>query len=64
MAAVNLCVHGVQCMKIPFNKPFIIGNELRYMAEAVSSGHIAGDGLFTKKCHSFMERRFRQARYC
>ncbi|MEM1123699.1 MAG: DegT/DnrJ/EryC1/StrS family aminotransferase, partial [Bacteroidota bacterium] len=37
-------------MKIPFNKPSIIGNELAYIKEAVASGKISGNGLFTKKC--------------
>lgn len=43
---------------IPFNKPFIAGKELYYIAQAVFSGHIAGDGLFTKKCQSLMEEKF------
>lgn len=44
--------------RIPFNKPFIAGKELYYIAQAVLSGHIAGDGLFTKKCQSLMEKKF------
>ena len=36
-------------MKIPFNKPPVIGNELEYIQEAISSQHICGDGTFTKK---------------
>lgn len=44
--------------RIPFNKPFIAGKELYYIAQAVFSGHIAGDGLFTKKCQSLMEEKF------
>ncbi|MBL7707176.1 MAG: dTDP-4-amino-4,6-dideoxygalactose transaminase [Taibaiella sp.] len=43
---------------IPFNKPFIIGNELKYIEEAVKSGKISGDGLFTKKCNQFFESRY------
>lgn len=43
---------------IPFNKPFIIGNELKYIEQAVLSGKISGDGLFTKKCHSFFEKKY------
>lgn len=43
---------------IPFNKPFLHGRELVYIAQAVASGKISGDGLFTKKCHSFFEGRF------
>lgn len=42
-------------MKIPFNKPFIVGKELYYIAQSVMSGHIAGDGPFTKRCHSLLE---------
>ena len=41
--------------KIPFNKPCFEGKELVYIAEAISNGHISGDGLFTKKCHAFFE---------
>ena len=43
---------------IPFNRPFIIGNELEYISQAVLGGHIAGDGVFTKKCHDLLEKKF------
>lgn len=43
---------------IPFNKPYLQGNELTYIAEAVSNGKISGDGVFTKKCHEFFERKY------
>lgn len=46
-------------MKIPFNKPFIIGKETEYIREAVLSGKISGDGMFTKKCHAFFEERYK-----
>ncbi|QEL56620.1 dTDP-4-amino-4,6-dideoxygalactose transaminase [Chromobacterium paludis] len=42
--------------KIPFAKPFIVGKELFYMAQAVMNGSIAGDGIFTKKCQQWLER--------
>lgn len=35
---------------IPFNKPYLQGRELEYIAQAVKSGKISGDGVFTKKC--------------
>ena len=39
--------------KIPFNKPFIVGKELFYIAQTVLlHGHTAGDGIFTKKCQA------------
>jgi dTDP-4-amino-4,6-dideoxygalactose transaminase len=44
--------------KIPFNKPFIVGKELYYIAQSVLSGKIAGDGLYTKKCHAILEEMF------
>ena len=43
---------------IPFNKPFIIGNELSYIKHAIESGKISGDGIYTKKCHEFFENRY------
>ncbi len=43
---------------IPFNRPFIVGKELYYIAQAVQGGHLAGDGAFTKKCNEWMERKF------
>jgi dTDP-4-amino-4,6-dideoxygalactose transaminase len=34
-----------------FNKPAVTGRELDYMREALASGHISGDGAFTRRCH-------------
>lgn len=45
-------------MKIPFNKPFLTGKETSYIEEAVKSGKISGDGIFTKKCHEYFEKKF------
>ena len=39
---------------IPFNRPFLTGNELRYIEEAHARGHLAGDGLFTRRCHEWL----------
>lgn len=43
--------------KIPYNKPFIAGKELYYIAQAVVDGQLAGDGPFTKRCHRWLEER-------
>lgn len=43
---------------IPFNKPFIAGRELFYIAQAVTLGNISGDGAFTQKCCRLLEERF------
>ena len=44
--------------KIPFNKPFVAGKELYYIAQAVTMGNLAGDGYFTKQCSQLFEERF------
>ena len=43
--------------KIPYNKPFIAGNELTYISDAVSKGKLSGDGDYTKKCHAWLENK-------
>ena len=43
---------------IPFNKPYLTGKEMQYIEEAVKSGKISGNGLFTKKCQEFFEKEF------
>jgi dTDP-4-amino-4,6-dideoxygalactose transaminase len=43
---------------IPFNKPFFTGKELDYIKDAVSSGKISGNGLFTQKCQRYFEERY------
>ncbi len=43
---------------IPFNKPYLTGNETFYIEEAVLSGKISGDGMFTKKCHEFFQEKY------
>lgn len=40
---------------IPFNKPFVAGKELYYIAQAVVNGHLSGDGYYTKCCHQWFK---------
>jgi len=42
---------------IPFNKPYMTGKELEYIAHAHSNRHLAGDGKFTEKCHCWLEEK-------
>ena len=44
-------------MTIPFNKPYMTGKELWYISQAHASGHLAGDGQFTRKCSGWLEQR-------
>ena len=43
---------------IPFNKPYLTGKEMQYIEDAVKSGKISGNGLFTKKSQEFFEKEF------
>lgn len=42
---------------IPFNRPFMTGQELELIAQAHYNGHLSGDGPFTKHCHEWLEQR-------
>ena len=44
---------------IPFNVPPFVGDELLYIKEAIESHKISGDGVFTKKCNQWLEKRFK-----
>ncbi|WP_417731005.1 dTDP-4-amino-4,6-dideoxygalactose transaminase [Rosistilla oblonga] len=43
---------------IPFNKPFVAGKELFYIAQAVTMGNLGGDGHFTQACCRLLENQF------
>lgn len=43
---------------IPFNKPFLTGKEAHYMYQAVYTGKLSGNGVFTKKCQEFFESKY------
>jgi len=47
---------------IPFNRPFLAGKELYYIAQSVLSGQISGDGAFSRKCHDLMEQTFNSSK--
>ena len=42
---------------IHFNEPPFTGKEFEYMRQTVEAAHICGDGMFTKKCHAWLEER-------
>ena len=44
--------------KIPFNKPYLTGNELGNIEIAAKSGKLSGNGQYTKKCQRFFEQRY------
>lgn len=45
-------------MNIPFNKPYLSGKETFYIEDAVKSGKISGNGVYTQKCQKFFEDKY------
>ncbi|MDR0559101.1 MAG: dTDP-4-amino-4,6-dideoxygalactose transaminase [Prevotellaceae bacterium] len=43
---------------IPFNKPYLTGKEAHYLYQAVYSGKISGNGVYTKQCQQFFEEKY------
>lgn len=41
---------------IPFNRATLVGDEQRYIAQALCAGRVSGDGPFTQRCHALLER--------
>lgn len=42
---------------INFNVPPVVGSEIKYIQEAVENHKICGDGIFTKKCSEWLEKK-------
>lgn len=43
---------------ISFNIPPYVGTELTFVKQAIDAQKICGDGMFTKKCNTWLEERF------
>lgn len=43
---------------IHFNKPYLTGKEAHYIYQAVYTGKLSGNGIFTKKCQEFFEQKY------
>ena len=44
-------------VNIPFNRPYMTGRELGYIAEAHQAGHLAGNGAFTQRCQDWLQNK-------
>jgi dTDP-4-amino-4,6-dideoxygalactose transaminase len=40
---------------LPFNKSSLVGRELEFIFQTISNGQIAGDQMFSKKCHGLLK---------
>lgn len=53
------CIKYMPALKmIPFNKPYLTGKEMHYMYQAVYSGKISGNGIYTQKCQKYFEEHY------
>lgn len=43
-------------MKIPFNRPAVTGDEQRFLAEAIASPRLSGDGPFCQRCQAWLQQ--------
>ncbi|MFH2142135.1 MAG: dTDP-4-amino-4,6-dideoxygalactose transaminase [Bacteroidota bacterium] len=47
---------------IPFNKPYITGNEIENIRKVIKSGKLSGGGDFSEKCLDFLYKRYNFSR--
>ena len=41
-------------MRIPHNRPPLVGRELEYIADALKNRHLSGDGPYTQRCQNWL----------
>lgn len=46
-------------MKIPFNKPLVLGNEKDIITDVIESKSFSANGVFTQRCHQFLEQQLK-----
>jgi dTDP-4-amino-4,6-dideoxygalactose transaminase len=44
---------------IPFNHSSLVGRELEHISQTMTIGQIAGDQIYSKRCHAFLEQVLR-----
>jgi dTDP-4-amino-4,6-dideoxygalactose transaminase len=49
-------------MPIPFNRPYATGREFDYIREAIARAHLAGDGMFSRRCQTWLEQQVGSAK--
>ncbi len=42
-------------LRIPFNRPTVSDQGRAYLFESIASGHLSGDGMFTRRCHALLQ---------
>jgi dTDP-4-amino-4,6-dideoxygalactose transaminase len=49
--------HPSEKSRIPFNRAFDAGTQLENVSRAFASGHLSGDGAFTRACQDWLQAR-------
>lgn len=49
---------GDEIMQIPFNKPYLTGKEKKYIQDVLQRRELSGDGYYTEKVTSLLEKIF------
>lgn len=44
--------------RIPFNKPFVTGQEIDYISDAAAAGRLSGNGKYTALCQKYFQERY------
>jgi dTDP-4-amino-4,6-dideoxygalactose transaminase len=45
-------------IRIPFNRAYLTGSEIGYVSDVLRNSSTAGDGVYSRKCESFIEELF------
>jgi dTDP-4-amino-4,6-dideoxygalactose transaminase len=45
-------------MTIGFNKPYLAGKEIEYIADTVRKEKLSGNGYYTNQCHQFFQKTY------
>ncbi len=45
-------------LSIPYNKPYITGNEFQYIESAIANRHLSGNGKYTNLCQQFFKEKY------
>src|SRR4051812_36031377 len=48
---------GASLAPIPFNRPYVTGEEAAAVAEAISNAHLSGNGPFSRRCAEWLAQR-------
>jgi dTDP-4-amino-4,6-dideoxygalactose transaminase len=55
-AVAEVARSSKHAIRIPFNRPTPLGDEIEFVQRSIGSGHHSGDGPFTKACTELLER--------